>query len=81
MKQAAADVGRGEVERMTAKSRAEVFFLIPAWIPVRMYPSGKDVDGMGLCRWDLEGVGLTVMVDENRLKEVGSLDAIAGKSL
>lgn len=61
---------------MTAKSRAEVFFLIPAWIPDRMYPSGKELHGMGLCRWDLEGVGLTVMVDENRLKVVGSLDVI-----
>jgi hypothetical protein len=76
VKQAAAEVGRGEVERMTARSRADGFFLMPAWMPVRRYPDGKDSDGMGLCRCDLEGVGLVVKVDENRFSEAGSRVAI-----
>lgn len=55
--EAAAEVGRSEVDKMTAKSNAEVF-LTPQCTPVNAYPFGNRLSESGPWRWAFEGIGL-----------------------
>lgn len=55
--EAAAEVGRSEVDNMTAKSNAEVF-LTPQCTPVSAYPFGKRLSESRPWRWAFEGMGL-----------------------
>lgn len=67
MKQAAADVGFSEVDKIRPRSAMFAFFLTPECRPVSRYPAGKDEDGRGMWWCAFEGVGLMVTVEENRL--------------
>jgi hypothetical protein len=74
--EAAAEVGRSEVDNMTAKSNAEVF-LTPQCTPVKAYPFGNSLSGSGPWRWAFEGMGLEWYVS-GLLDEEGILFQMIG---